>query len=90
MGRFIQYGPAHKILVLMAYAQKPPLSIHALISCGVRGLIFGLSSYTSCMPEGKSLVRLYICAGLSESSLLANLISANVLCACPYGHLISI
>ena len=43
MGRFTQYGPAHKILVLIAYAQKPPLNIHNLVSSRVRGQIFGLS-----------------------------------------------
>ena len=42
------------------------------------------------MQKGKALARLYICAGLSESSLLVNAISAKVLCAGPYGLLIFI
>ena len=37
------FGPAHKILILIAYEQKPPLIAHAVVSCGARGLNFGLS-----------------------------------------------
>ena len=37
------FGPAHVILVLTAYAQKPFLNAHTDVSSGVRGLYFGLS-----------------------------------------------
>ena len=37
------YEPAHGILELVAYAQKPPLNGHADLSSRARGLNFSLS-----------------------------------------------
>ena len=37
------YQPAHGILVLIAYVQKPPLNTHVYVSSCARKLIFGLS-----------------------------------------------
>ena len=36
-------GPAHELLLLNAYAQKPPLNINADIFSRARGLNLGLS-----------------------------------------------
>ena len=41
--RYDKFLPAHGILVLIAYAQKPPLSAHAVIFSGAIGLHFGPS-----------------------------------------------
>ena len=38
-------GSAHEILVLTAYAQKPPWNAHFDVFSGARGLNFGLSFY---------------------------------------------
>ena len=36
-------GPAHKVLVIIAYAQMPIINAHADVYRGARGLTFGLS-----------------------------------------------
>ena len=56
-------------MVLVAYAQKPPLNTHADISSGASGLNFGQSLYLHlyfvyiCMQAAKALVSQHIGAG---------------------------
>ena len=75
------YEPAHTILLLIAYAQKPPLNTSAYISGGVRILIFGLSlqlhPYTAvlCMHIARAMESLCICAAFPKPSLFDNVIS---------------
>ena len=38
-----QYRPAHEILLLTIYAQKPALNANIVVSTGARGLVYGLS-----------------------------------------------
>ena len=63
--------------------QKPPENSHTDIISQVRGLFFCpnllLPYFVYVRSEGSA--RLLICAGLSKSSLLANAVSADVLCA---------
>ena len=41
-------------------------------------------THTLCFREAKALLRLRICAGLTESSLLVDPISTTISCACPF------
>ena len=62
--QWIQYAPTHEMLVLITYAQNPPLSAHADVSRGARVCFWSEPSSTSinvCMREAMTLVRLRVC-----------------------------
>ena len=46
-------------------------------SCTVEAKSLHLCSYTSCVQAVKALVKLHVCAGLSEPMLLADMIRPN-------------
>ena len=78
-------GLEHEILMLISYAQKPSLNVHAGVSSGNIGLIITWMFYihTLCMPAMKAMPRMRICAGSPEPSLFGYMICAKISWACP-------
>ena len=79
-------GLEHDILMLISYAQKPPLHVPAGVSSANNGLIiFWVFIYihTLCMRAVKAMARMRICAGSPEPSLLGYMICAKISWACP-------
>ena len=78
---------AHEMVVLIAYAQKPPINVHADISCVDRGLMFvGVFIYfnTLCMRAAKARASLRQCTDSPELPLLKKGISTTISCAGSY------
>ena len=65
--------PAHEILVLAAYAEKPPSNTHAYISSGAKGLNFGLSLH---------LHPYFVYASSKSSSESAHFVQAHLSLCC--------
>ena len=78
----VRYGSALKILVLLAHAQNYlSLNIHVQLASIARGLMLSFAFIffnTLCLSAAKALTGLHICTGLSELSLLANVISTKI------------
>ena len=73
-------------LMLIAYAQKPPLNVHAGVSCGNIGLIIiwvFIYIHTLCMQAVKAMARMSICAGTPQPSLLGYIVCIEISWACP-------
>ena len=69
------FGPAHEILVLIAYAQKPTLNAHGDISSKTEYLNFWYQPSSTFIirvhvREVKTLARLCMCTGSAEPLLL--------------------
>ena len=71
--------PAHELLLLNAYVQKPTLNINAHIFSRARGLNLGLSLHkypyfvnASSKGSGETALHICKCAGWPESSLFNN------------------
>ena len=78
---------ACECLVLVAYAQTPPLNAQADVSRGARGLNFGLSFHLNSYfvyASSEALASLRIRADSPESSLLDNAIDFKISCADPH------
>ena len=72
--------------MLIAYAHKPPLNVHAGVSSGNIGWIIiwvFIYIHTLCMRAVKAMARMRICAGSPEPSLLANMIMCQNLVSLP-------
>ena len=78
----IANGPTHEILVLVAYAQKPPFIVHADIFGRARGLIFGWilypEPYVVYVQVAKAQASLRQCEGLPEPLYLDKVISTKM------------
>ena len=70
------YGSVHEILVLIIYAQKPPINAHACASIEARSQNFDMSRHLS----------LYIVYACSEVSGL-DMITTKILCAGIYVYI---
>ena len=79
-------GLEPEILMFIAYAQKPPVNVHAGVSSGNICLtiiwVF-IFIHTLCMLAVKAMAKMHICAGSPESSLLGHMICAKISWACP-------
>ena len=71
-------GLENEILMLIAYAQKPPVNIHARIGWEYRLIWVFLYIHTLCMRTVKAMARMRICAGSPEPSLLGYMICAEI------------
>ena len=71
---------SHCILMFIAYAQKPPVNVHAGVSMGIRLIVIWVFIYiqTLCMLAVKAMARMRICAGSPEPSLLGYMICAKI------------
>ena len=67
--------------MLIAYAQKPPINVHAGVSCGNIGLIIIwvlIYIHTLCMQAVKAMARMSICAGTPQPSLLGYIVCIEI------------
>ena len=69
--------PAHEILVLIAYMQRPLFNTSADVSRETSGLNIGLSLHILCMRAVKALSSLHMCTA-PEPSLFDNVISTKI------------
>ena len=73
-----QYGPAHKILVFIAYMQVPLTNAHVGKTSEARGLNFVLS-----LHQHPYLLSVSICTDLREALMLPDAISTEISCPNP-------
>ena len=72
--------------MLIAYAQRSSVNVHAGVSSGNIGLIIiwvFIYIHTLCMQAVKAMARMSICAGTPQPSLLGFIVCIEISLACP-------
>ena len=72
--------------MLIAYAQRPSVNVHAGVSSGNIGLIIiwvFIYIHTLCMQAVKAMARMSICAGTPQPLLLGYIVCIEISLACP-------